>query len=194
MNEIIDVFYYLLFFFLTEPEREAGRGSLLRETRNSLSLARLGGEDGKARRQCVSPQQPQEEATGDLDRLGPGPLSTAAPARKLALTWVRWMWAAEEALLLRTQLGLRSHVLGGSELCLLVAASAVCSCNPSSPQRKPGRPGGELTFLLLCPHPCLRKGISHMGAACSQHSPLPCPSPALWTAGVPFATRFTEGP
>lgn len=90
----------------------------------------------------MSPQQPEEEATGDPGRLGPGPLSPAASAGKLALPWVRWMWAAEEALHLRTQLGLRGHVLGGSQLpCrerFLVAASAVCSCNPSSPQRKPG--------------------------------------------------------
>lgn len=60
----------------------------------------------------MSPQQPEEEVTGDPGRRGPGPLSTAASAGKLGEVDV----AVEKALLLRTQLGLRSHVLGGHQL------------------------------------------------------------------------------
>lgn len=73
MNEIIDVFYYLFFFFLTEPEREAGRGSLLRETKNSLSLARLGGEDGKARRSVCHLSSQRRKPQGTWTGWAQGP-------------------------------------------------------------------------------------------------------------------------
>lgn len=87
----------------------------------------------------MSPQQPEEEATGDPGRLGPGPLSTAASAGEPALTWVRWVWAAEEALLLRTQLGLRSPGLEVVSLVFwwLPRLSAAATLFPPAEARAP---------------------------------------------------------